>query len=142
MKKIINKQNGFSLVELLIVMFIIALLTGILLPNLMGARQRAKDAQRIGDVDAMKNGLRLYYNDFQSYPAKEDWDNVLVGYMPAIPDWVSDDEIDFIYESVDPFDTFKISFELESASGDEDIASQAKCGVESPVEGRYMVCAN
>jgi len=132
-------------VELLVVMFIIAILTGVLLPNLMGARQKAKDAQRIGDAEAMRSALRLYYNDSQSYP--EDYNAMVVvlpTYMPAVPEWVSDDEIDFSYVSDPPdYDVFRISFRLESASGDEDTNSQLKCGVTPPgTNGYYMVCAN
>ncbi|MBP9818201.1 type II secretion system protein, partial [Candidatus Shapirobacteria bacterium] len=63
-----NSHNGFSLVELLVSIGIIATLTAILLPNFMGARERAKDAQNIQDMGAMKNALRIYYNDVQAYP--------------------------------------------------------------------------
>ena len=139
-----NKKNGFTLVELLVVMFIIAILTGVLLPNLMGARQKAKDAQRIGDADAMRSALRMYYNDNQSYPA--DYNAMVVAlptYMPAVPEWVddTDPDIDFDYVSIDPYDTFTIRFKLESASGEEDTNSQLKCGV-TPTNGVYAVCAN
>ena len=138
-----NKKNGFSLVELLVVMFIIAILTGVLLPNLMGARQKAKDAQRIADADAMKSALRMYYNDSQSYPEDEaEMVAVLPTYMPAVPEWVSDDEVNFAYWTEDPYDIFRISFQLESASGDEDTDSQLKCGVPTPTNGVYAVCAN
>jgi prepilin-type N-terminal cleavage/methylation domain-containing protein len=140
MKKI---KNGFSLVELLVVMFIIAILTGVLLPNLMGARQKAKDAQRIGDADAMRGALRMYYNDSQVYPTGYDaMVEVLPTYMPAVPDWVSDTDVGFSYESGDNQDTFIIRFNLESASGDEDEASQFKCGIPTPTNGVYAVCAN
>ena len=141
-----NKKNGFSLVELLVVMFIIAILTGVLLPNLMGARQKAKDAQRIGDADAMKEALRMYYNDNQSYPEDDStMRDVLPSYMPAVPDWTdpSDTVIGFSYQSTDTdHDTFIIRFNLESASGDEDINSQLKCGISTPTNGVYAVCAN
>ncbi|OQA27766.1 MAG: Type II secretion system protein G precursor [Chloroflexi bacterium ADurb.Bin344] len=133
-----NKKNGFTLVELLVVMFIIAILTGVLLPNLMGARQKAKDAQRIGDADAMRSALRMYY--------KADYNAMVVAlptYMPAVPEWVddTDPDIDFDYVSIDPYDTFTIRFKLESASGEEDTNSQLKCGV-TPTNGVYAVCAN
>ena len=138
-----KEKNGFSLVELLVVMFIIAILTGVLLPNLMGARQKAKDAQRIGDADAMRSALRMYYNDNQSYPTGYDAMVVaLPTYMPAVPDWVDDTEVGFVYQSVAPNDIFTILFNLESASGDEDIGSQLKCGIPTPVNGVYAVCAN
>ena len=64
----LRSQVGFTLVELLISIGIMGTLMAILLPNFMGARERAKDAQRIQDLGAMKSALRLYYNDNQSYP--------------------------------------------------------------------------
>lgn len=61
-------RGGFTLIELLVVIFIIAVLTGIILPNFVGSRQRARDARRKQDLADIKNALRMYYNDNQSYP--------------------------------------------------------------------------
>lgn len=51
--------------ELLIAIGIMGTLMAILLPNFMGARERARDAQKLQDMGAIKNALRLYYNDNQ-----------------------------------------------------------------------------
>lgn len=42
------RNKGFTLIELLIVIAIIAILVAVLLPNLLGARQRAFDAAAMG----------------------------------------------------------------------------------------------
>lgn len=63
------KKQGFTLVELLVVITIVAILVGITLTNLAGARSRARDAQLKSTLFQIKNALRLYYNDYQSYPA-------------------------------------------------------------------------
>jgi len=133
-----NKNKGFSLIELLVVMFIIGILTSVLLPNLMSARQRAKDAQKISDVNAIKNALRLYYNDTQVYPAtKADALTAIVpSYMPAVVD------VGFTYSCPSPHDSFVITFGLETKAGDEDERSQAKCGISPTVDGVFAVCAN
>jgi prepilin-type N-terminal cleavage/methylation domain-containing protein len=65
-----NRQNrkGFTLVELLVVISIIAVIIGVSMSNLLGARGRARYAARKSNLMEMKNALRLYYNDYQSYP--------------------------------------------------------------------------
>jgi prepilin-type N-terminal cleavage/methylation domain-containing protein len=63
------KKNGFTLIELLVVISIIAVILGLTTANFLGARGRARDAKRKSEMKEVKNALRLYYNDFQSYPA-------------------------------------------------------------------------
>ena len=60
---------GFTLIEMLVVIFIIGILVSLLLSNILGARQRAEDIDRKNDAQQMKKALRLYYNDNQAYPA-------------------------------------------------------------------------
>ena len=62
------KRNGFSLIELLVVIAIIASVVAMAIPNLLGARQRAQDVKAKSEMSDLKNALRLYYNDFNSYP--------------------------------------------------------------------------
>jgi len=59
---------GFTLIELLVVMVIIGLLAGLILPNYMSARERARDAQRKSDLEQIQKALELYKMD-QSPPA-------------------------------------------------------------------------
>ncbi len=67
---LIKRQNsGFTLIELLVVISVIAVLSAVLMANFMSARERAKDSQKIGDLNEIKSALRLYYNDKQKYPA-------------------------------------------------------------------------
>lgn len=63
------KQKGFSLIELLVVIAIIASIVALAIPNYLGARQRAQDSKRKSEAMALKAALRLYYNDFNTYPA-------------------------------------------------------------------------
>lgn len=124
--EIYYKNKGFSLVELMVVISIIATLTAILLPNFMGARERARDTQKIQDLESMKNALRSYYNDYQSYPSGTG--STLVAsfstYMPGIS------ELDYGYRYYigDNGESFNVCIDLDSGQGDEDINSQLKCG--------------
>ncbi|NCN82957.1 MAG: type II secretion system protein [Candidatus Pacebacteria bacterium] len=65
----IRYLRAFTLIELLVVISIIAVLTAILLPNLVGIRGRAADARKKADLKDFQSALRLYYNDHQAYPA-------------------------------------------------------------------------
>ena len=64
-----KKKSGFTLIELLIVISIIGILAALLLANFSGTRERARDTKRKSDLNQMKNALRLWYNDYQKYPA-------------------------------------------------------------------------
>jgi general secretion pathway protein G len=67
----INKNFGFTLVELLVVIAIIGGLSALLVPNFMGARERARDAQRKSDLKQIQKALEMYRQDQTpiSYPA-------------------------------------------------------------------------
>ncbi len=65
----INKHNdAFTLVELLVSIAVIATIIGLALPNFLGARSRARDARRKGELNQVKTALQLYYNDYKVYP--------------------------------------------------------------------------
>ncbi|MDD2483188.1 MAG: type II secretion system protein [Candidatus Shapirobacteria bacterium] len=136
---LIKQQNknilGFSLIELLVVISIIGVLSAVLVANFMGMRERARDAQKIQDLGAIKNALRLYYNDNQSYPV--DFRTIAPTYISSIPDAV------YVYNP-DPltYDSFTLTVQLEAGAGDEDIESQAKCNTGTNDDKIFAVCAN
>lgn len=63
-------QNGFTLVELLVVIAVISFTIAVLFPNFMGARQRGRDVQRKSDLSQIQNALELFKlnQNPQSYP--------------------------------------------------------------------------
>ena len=128
---------------------IMATLMAILLPNLMGARERAQDAQKIQNLSAVKSGLRLYYNDHQAYPTGAGV-NLDVGFSAYVSNTGS---TDYKYYQTDSGDGFILCTTLNSSVGTDDTDSQVKCGVTSVIssvcglnvgstgEGVYAVCA-
>jgi general secretion pathway protein G len=63
-----SKQKGFTLIELLIVLAIIGVLTTFIMANFIGARERARDAQRKSDLQQMRAAFELYRSDQGTYP--------------------------------------------------------------------------
>jgi len=57
-----SKQSGFTLIELIVTVGILAVLTTIVVVALNPAEQlrRARDAKRVADLDALKSALNLY----------------------------------------------------------------------------------
>jgi prepilin-type N-terminal cleavage/methylation domain-containing protein len=136
------KKTGFTLVELLVTIAIIATLSAILLPNFMGARQKAEDSKKIQDMVAIKNALRLYYNDHQTYPVGVGTtvEGTLAGYMTPTG-------IDYTYCQANSGDGFFLYTHLLSTQGVDAVSSQTTCGATVSVCGEaiksniYVICA-
>lgn len=63
------KMQGFTLIELLVVIAIIIILAAIILVSLQSAREKARDAQRVTDIESLQKALALYADDHQgTYP--------------------------------------------------------------------------
>lgn len=56
----INTKKGFTLIELLVVIAIIGILSGVVLLNIVGARQKAHNVARLTDIDQIAKSLELY----------------------------------------------------------------------------------
>lgn len=68
LKTLKKAQAGFTIIELLIVIAIIAILAGLVLNNFQGAQAKARDTQRVTDVNNIHTKLEEYYNDNNGYP--------------------------------------------------------------------------
>ena len=58
-----NRLKGFSLIELLVVIAIIGLLSTMAVVSLNNARQKARDARRMGDLRAISTAVELYKSE-------------------------------------------------------------------------------
>ncbi|MFH0776008.1 MAG: prepilin-type N-terminal cleavage/methylation domain-containing protein [Patescibacteria group bacterium] len=64
----LRNPKGFTLVELIIVIMIIGILAATLLPKVMGAPAKARDAAREADFNAISTALEMYFADNDKYP--------------------------------------------------------------------------
>jgi len=86
LKKLFKKSDlsrGFTLVELLVVIAIIGILSTLLLLQLNIARQKARDAKRVADINQIRSAMELYYDDKGYYPASNL--NVATGLLALTP---------------------------------------------------------
>jgi len=67
----INRRSGFTLIEILIVVAIIAILASVVLVGLGPTQQAGRDARRLSDLREVQNGLELYYNSCGYYPGTD-----------------------------------------------------------------------
>lgn len=61
-------RQGFTLIEVIIVIAIIGIIVAFMLPNLAGVRSRARDAAKKGELHAIRTAMNLYHNQFGAYP--------------------------------------------------------------------------
>ena len=61
-------SRGFTLVELLVVVGIIAVLVSILIPVVGRIKRSAQAADTQSEIAQLSNAINNYYNDFRSYP--------------------------------------------------------------------------
>ncbi|MBE0478135.1 prepilin-type N-terminal cleavage/methylation domain-containing protein [Candidatus Aerophobetes bacterium] len=62
-RKIKDTARGFTLVELLVVVTIVAILVGIAVPNFMGAVTRARVARAFAEMRSLGNAVQMYWID-------------------------------------------------------------------------------
>ncbi|MAZ67608.1 prepilin-type cleavage/methylation domain-containing protein [bacterium] len=63
-----KRDRGFTLIELLVVIAIIGILSSVVLASLNSARQKSRDARRIGDIKQLQLALEMYYDSNNGYP--------------------------------------------------------------------------
>lgn len=57
-----DKQRGFTLLEIMVVIVIIGVLASLVVPNLMGNKEKADKQKAVSDIVALENALDMYSN--------------------------------------------------------------------------------
>jgi general secretion pathway protein G len=66
-----NKQQGFSLIEIMVVVVIMGILAALIVPNIMSRPDQARAVKAKQDILAIENALELYRLDNGFYPSQE-----------------------------------------------------------------------
>ncbi len=62
-------RKGFTVIEVVVVIGIIAVLSAIIFPALNNIRAKNRDTERLSDISAIQMGLSLYKSKTGAYPA-------------------------------------------------------------------------
>lgn len=161
-----TKRSGFTLIELLVTITIIGILAALVTANLSDARARARDAKRKQNLGQLKTALRLYYNDYQTYPltgnglvfnacGDEGTDACTPGgqfsagseptiYMDELVQ--SGSYFDFRYYPCKSGDSFRLKITLENPSDPDILPSQNRCPQDATCTTYsaldYVVCSD
>jgi type IV pilus assembly protein PilA len=66
--KMRHKQNGFSLIELLVVVAIILVIAAIAIPNLLRSRMAANEGSAVATLRTLNTSSISYLNSYAAYP--------------------------------------------------------------------------
>jgi general secretion pathway protein G len=79
-----GREDGFTLIELMVVMLIIAILAAIAIPSYISSVRAAKEAVLKEDLHVLRQAIDAYTNDKEKAPQSLD-DLVQAGYLKSIP---------------------------------------------------------
>ena len=84
MRKYFHRQEGFTLIELMIVILIIAILVAIAVPVFLSARSNAQRRTCQANLRTIDGAVNTYNAQYDAYPAAGLVDSAAVGFVPTL----------------------------------------------------------
>ena len=81
-----QRQRGFTLLEIMVVIVILGILASLVVPNLMGNKEQADRQKAVSDIVALENALDMYKLDNNRYPTTEQGLEALVSKPQGEPE--------------------------------------------------------
>jgi len=79
-----KKLKGFTIIELLIVMAVIAILVGIAVPSFRAIQNQAWTAKAQGDIKVIKMACESYYIQHRAFPSAATYQTLLLSETPPM----------------------------------------------------------
>ncbi len=81
--KRLGSSSGFTLIEIMVVVFILGLLVTLVAPKIIGRTDEARRVKAMADIKGISEALHLYKLDNGSYPSTGE--GIPDGYMDNVP---------------------------------------------------------
>jgi len=129
------RQAGFTLIEIMVVVFILGLLITLVAPRILGRTDEARQTKAAADIKAIEQSLHLYKLDNGFYPTTDQGLEALVspptsgmlprrwnpdGYLSKIP--IDPWDLPYVFQS-DGTNYVILSFGADGAEGGEGAAA-------------------
>ena len=125
----LRAKCGFTLIELMIVVIIIAALASMVAPRLIERSDEAKGKIALGDISSIGTALKLYRLDTNSYPTSDQGLKALMTQPSGVSNWKGP------YLEQDPVDPWGNPYQYKCPglhnTGGFDLFSTGRDGVES-----------
>lgn len=120
------KRQGFTIVELLIVIVVIGILAAITIVAFTGVQARARDAERASEAQSIYKAIEMYRADNGAYPLHSGGNNnqgytltaisslLVPKYLPQLPADPKDPDTTYQYVRDSGTDSFAIRIMYES----------------------------
>jgi prepilin-type N-terminal cleavage/methylation domain-containing protein len=90
-------KNGFSLIELIVVITIIAVITAVGMVSFGGANKKSRDSKRMADLERYRVALEMVRQIGGTYPATADFNVITAAPYNAMPALLSDPKTGYSY---------------------------------------------
>lgn len=81
-----STQNGFTLLEVMVVIVILGIMASFVVPNLLGNKEKADQQKVVSDISALENALDMYKLDNSVYPTTDQGLEALVTKPSGTPE--------------------------------------------------------